>query len=221
MSLYYWHSIDKEFVGNWTRDNQRAYLYLPYYLRMANCLYDLEVVLTDLKFISFKCGQDLAAQLMDDFDLYESNKTRQKLLSLLAVRPKKSREFSQKFFDYKEFITQKYHLLVRDPKCIYQEAMNEPVSSQVAIDLDILLKSGFKISGNLFEWLNKTSSNANEQTKAIKPPMKLVDFSEGIVITLYKLKLYIFALVDSLFQNIKIKRRETLFFQFFFEIIRF
>jgi len=157
---------------------------------MANCLYDLEVVLTDLKFISFKCGQDLAAQLMDDFDLYESNKTRQKLLSLLAVRPKKSREFSQKFFDYKEFITQKYHLLVRDPKCIYQEAMNEPVSSQVAIDLDILLKSGFKISGNLFEW-----------------PMKLVDFSEGIVITLYKLKLYIFALVDSLFQNIKIKRR--------------
>lgn len=181
MSMYYWHSIDEDFARDWSRANQRAYLYLPYYLCMANCWHDLECVLTDLKFIGLKCDQGLAAQLMEDFDLYESNASRLKLLNLFAVKPKKQRDaFSQKFFDYKEFIVQKYHLLARDPKCIYQEAMNEPASSQVAIDLDRLLKDGFKISGNLFEWLNKSSVSDDGQTRAIKPPMRLSDFSESV-----------------------------------------
>ena len=67
-------------------DNQRAYLYLPYYLRMANCLYDLEVVLTDLKFISFKC--DLFSQEGDYGFCFDSI---YKLIKSLTYRKKCNR----------------------------------------------------------------------------------------------------------------------------------
>lgn len=179
ISMHYWHSIDEKFSNNWTKTNHSAYLHLPYHLCMSNCLDDLESILTDLKFIGNKCDEGLAAHLMNDYDLHQNSKSKLKLINFFGSKAsnKSTRiNFSQKFFDYKSFIMQKYHLLVANPKCLYQEAINQSENSQVVIDLIELLRLNKGMASDLFEWLNKE----NSQEELIKPPIKIDDFNDGV-----------------------------------------
>lgn len=176
-SLYYWHQIDENFTGNWNMKNPRAYMALPYHLSFFAGV-DLEAVLTSLVFIGNKCELGMSAQLLEDFDLYESSKVKSRAMKFFGTKKNMKKHFiSQNFQDYLDFITQSYHLLALNPKFIYQEAMNQPEESKVAVDLRTLLNNNTSLSVNLIELLNKTT---NQETASIKPPMKITDFTEGV-----------------------------------------
>lgn len=134
-------------------------------------------MLTSLVFLGNKSELGMSAQLMEDFDLHESSKVKARALKFFGIRkPIRKTKLSQKFQDYLEFITQSYHLLALNPKCIYQEAMNQPEGSNVSTDLRTLLNTNTELSTNLIELLNKSM----HESASIKPPMRISDFTEGV-----------------------------------------
>ncbi len=186
MSLYYWHLIDESFNSEWTLTNRRAYTTLPFHLAMADCFFEIESLLTDLNFIKKKCDQGLVNQLMQDYDLHESNPTRQRTLSLLGLADakalsktikKKKMQPSKKFLDFRRFFIQNYHLLAKSPQSLYQEAMNEPEGSHVASELKLMIEEKGCLRSFLFEWVDKVGEKSVGE---IESPMRINDFVEGI-----------------------------------------
>jgi len=194
MALYYWHQIDNKFEQEWTLKNQRAYIYLPFHLNLSNLYFDLSNVLCDLKFIAYKSELGFADLLMDDYDLNESslaknifNSTNISLTTVnssfkkLKISNKNSSlnqsiVNSKRFNDYKLFIATNYHIIVQNPSLIYQQAVNEAEDSSPAKDVFVLLRSNSKLSGYLFERLNKSTS----ETKHISKPITLNNFDDSV-----------------------------------------
>lgn len=193
MAFYYWTQIDENLDKNWTNANLTSYTYLPYHLIFADLRNDLTSLLCDFMFLYTKCENDLAAELADDYDFHEASKSKC-LLSEKNVFAKKitstfkskhsqqtsndlSQQISANFTTYKLFIMSNYHILVKTPGLLFQQAMNQPETSIVSKDLRSLLKTNPKINNcNIFEWVNK--SNESESYNLL--PTKLTDFDDAV-----------------------------------------
>ena len=180
MSIYYWSVLDKNFDLKFQNDqNQRAYLYLPYHLSMSNLFTDLALILCDFGFLSAKCQQNLIKQLLDDFDLHQDSRNKNILFNSTKSAQKLNLNSNIKFNEYKKFITTNYHLLITNPRLIYQQAMNQPETTHPFIDLKHLLLVNHDISGGLlFEWLRKPNIHSYQSNIL---PVKITDFNHQSV----------------------------------------
>ena len=166
MAIYYWHSIDENFQRLWkvSTSYQRGFTYLPFYLSKAGLYSDLSDLMTDFKFLAIKSANNEgqgALELMEDFNLHRNTKTKSLLensaISSKSRAPKISASASssdnndvlnsKRFLDYKRFFTTNFHLIAQDSDLIYQQAINQPSSSQPYNDLKYLLKTNSKSIG--------------------------------------------------------------------------
>jgi telomerase protein component 1 len=151
---------------------------------------DLADILTNYEFLASKChsnSQNGASELMDDFDAHSTANSTNILLNTNssnsytssakkfastkqiqnAIKSAENPLLTKRFLDYKHFFTTNYHLISQSGDFIFQQAINQPNSSQTYIDLKRMLKTNPRsIVTNLFIWLNKAE---NQEENNIEP----------------------------------------------------
>ncbi|KYQ91006.1 WD40 repeat-containing protein [Tieghemostelium lacteum] len=154
IASFYQKIADPDSNQSWKGKDSVAFSELPYHLTKSKQYIALEQILTNLLFIQKKCEFGLSFEILNDYLEVLGDSDDEEKTSSFSTQNKmiKNKDSLEKLKDFYRFVSGNTHILSRSPELTFQQAFNQPNSSQVHL---VAQKSMSSHRESWVEWLNK------------------------------------------------------------------